>query len=165
MKTEITITLDPTQPCQVQAALQLFQKLSGSTTQTDCPTIPAGAQAPPAVVAEIQETAVVKSKKEKEKPKASATEKPAAHVVVSDTLEPATLEPTIPEVEKKDAVNPNAGAPQVITTQELRDLVSKKVKDHRDVMRAKLTELGAQNVSTLNESRYAEFKTFLDSLA
>lgn len=46
----------------------------------------------------------------------------------------------------------------------IRTLMSSKVNDYRSEIKAKLTELGATNVSTLEESDYKEFYSFLQEL-
>lgn len=46
----------------------------------------------------------------------------------------------------------------------IRTLMASKVNDYRSEIKAKLTELGATNVSTLEESDYKEFYTFLQEL-
>ncbi len=139
MKTEITLTIDPMDPNQVAAALALFQKLSGNTVAT--PTVAAETKTPPA-------------KQEKVK-----TEK-AAKVTEPKTDEAADNQAAT-DTQTSDEDN-NQGEVKI---EEVRALLSKKVGAHRDACKAKLAALGAPNVSTLDPSKYAEFKTYLDSLA
>lgn len=69
-------------------------------------------------------------------------------------------------VEEKE--NPeNSPAPaesKVIKVEEVRALLAEKVDDHRKEIKAKLTELGAPNVSALDPGKYAEFVEFLNTL-
>ena len=71
-------------------------------------------------------------------------------------------------VYEKPAVEEKADEPtnneSEIKISDLRTLLSKKVDEHRDDIKAKLTELGAKNVTTLDESKYEEFHTFLKGL-
>lgn len=50
------------------------------------------------------------------------------------------------------------------TLEEIREVLGKKVTDHREKIKAELTRLEAKNVSVLNPSFYNTFKTFLDRL-
>ena len=67
-----------------------------------------------------------------------------------------------PTIEEKVEV-PTSDEPE-IKISDLRTLLSKKVDEHRDDIKAKLTELGSKNVTTLDESKYEEFYTFLKDL-
>lgn len=51
-----------------------------------------------------------------------------------------------------------------VTIEDLRSLVSKKVGDNREAIKNKLTELGSNNVTSLETSKYEEFHEFLESL-
>lgn len=51
-----------------------------------------------------------------------------------------------------------------VTMDDLRSLVVQKGKTHKPAIKKKLTELGAENVPTLDESKYEEFKDFLEDL-
>ena len=51
-----------------------------------------------------------------------------------------------------------------ITIDQVRKLLSSKVEKHRVALKEKLTELGAPNVTNLNEDKYEEFMEFLNSL-
>ena len=77
--------------------------------------------------------------------------------------------PELKEVaEEKPAVDEKAeevaNKESEIKISDLRTLLSKKVDEHRDDIKAKLTELGAKNVTTLDESKYEEFFNFLKGL-
>lgn len=49
--------------------------------------------------------------------------------------------------------------------QDIRTLLASKVDNHRETIRAKLTELGARNVSGLDARNYDAFYEFLKNLA
>lgn len=53
---------------------------------------------------------------------------------------------------------------QEITIHELRAALLDKVNDHRSEIKEKLTELGAENVTTLDKSKYYELFNYLKSL-
>lgn len=53
---------------------------------------------------------------------------------------------------------------QEITIHELRAALLDKVNDHRAEIKEKLTELGAENVTTLDKSKYDELFNYLKSL-
>lgn len=48
--------------------------------------------------------------------------------------------------------------------EEVREKLKEKVNDHREAIKAKLTELGAPNVSSLDPDNYAAFMGFLNGL-
>ncbi len=73
---------------------------------------------------------------------------------------PKTTSAPAPEVPQAPAPAPAAGP----TIADVRTALSQKVELHRDKIKAKLTELGAQNVSTLAPERYAEMLDFLNGL-
>lgn len=84
-------------------------------------------------------------------------------VVTGDTLSPA------PKQEAAKAPATEVPAPKkpkspAITIEDVRRLVSAKVSEHRDVIKQKLTELGAPSVTTLNPEKYSEMFNFLNTL-
>jgi len=156
MQGQITITLDPTDSVQVQAALALFQKLSGEAVAPQtlgtplcvplgkvelseeplCKTVTRTAKA--TKVSELKAEATVAEIKHEEVKAIVAEE-------VSKVLEEAKAEPTV-------------------KIEELRALLSKKVQEHREVIKKKLTEYGAGSISLLKTEFYQEMHTFLTSL-
>jgi hypothetical protein len=52
-----------------------------------------------------------------------------------------------------------------IQLSDLRKVLALKVKDHREDIKSKLTELEAKNLTTLAEEKYPEFETFLNDLS
>ena len=53
---------------------------------------------------------------------------------------------------------------QKIKIESVRALLAKKVESHRTEIKNKLTELGANNVSSLDEKHYPDFVDFLNGL-
>ena len=66
--------------------------------------------------------------------------------------------------EKKPAPVPVAPASSSKTIEDVRAELAKKVNDHRDKIKNKLTELGAPSVTKLDPSKYDEMYNFLVNL-
>lgn len=104
----------------------------------------------------------------------SAEVKPAEVKPAEVTVKPVEDEPKKPKTTKAKAVaKEEAKAPEEapaeiaessIKISDVRAVMATKVQDHRAEIKAKLTELGANNVTSLDESVYEEFHTFLTSL-
>ena len=69
-----------------------------------------------------------------------------------------------PEPMPMDA-NSSLGSDPAVSIQDIRTLLASKVDNHRETMRAKLTELGAKNVTGLDARNYDAFYEFLKDLA
>ena len=69
-----------------------------------------------------------------------------------------------PELMPMDA-NPSLGSDPAVSIQDIRTLLASKVDNHRETIRAKLTELGAKNVTGLDVRNYDAFYEFLKDLA
>lgn len=73
------------------------------------------------------------------------------------------------EKEKEDApeveANPAEETDATISITEIRELLAKKVNDHRGEIKAELTKIGASSVTTMKESYYDGFYAFLQKLA
>ena len=100
-----------------------------------------------------------------EKPKKQTASKPKTEKVEEEPQ----AQPKVEEVaEEKPAVGEKTeettSNDSEIKISDLRTLLSKKVDEYRDDIKAKLTELGAKNVTTLDESKYEEFFNFLKGL-
>ncbi len=94
---------------------------------------------------------------------APATQAPAAQA--PKTEKPA---PAAPKTEKPATVAaPAAQAPAAkteLTINDVRSVVASKAATHRNEIKSKLAELGAQNVTTLDPSNYQAFVDYLNSL-
>lgn len=69
-----------------------------------------------------------------------------------------------PEPMPMDA-NSSLGSDPAVSIQDIRTLLASKVDNHREAIRAKLTELGAKNVTGLDPRNYGSFYEFLKDLA
>lgn len=69
-----------------------------------------------------------------------------------------------PEPMPMDA-NSSLGSDPAVSIQDIRALLASKVDNHREAIRAKLTELGAKNVTGLDVRNYDAFYEFLKDLA
>lgn len=61
--------------------------------------------------------------------------------------------------------NSSLGSDPAVSIQDIRTLLASKVDNHRETIRAKLTELGARNVTGLDARNYDAFYEFLKDLA
>lgn len=69
-----------------------------------------------------------------------------------------------PEPMPMDA-NSSLGSDPAVSIQDIRTFLASKVDNHRETIRAKLTELGAKNVTGLDARNYDAFYEFLKDLA
>lgn len=77
---------------------------------------------------------------------------------------PAPRKTEEPEPMPMDA-NSSLGSDPAVSIQDIRTLLASKVDNHRETIRAKLTELGAKNVTGLDAQNYDAFYEFLKDLA
>lgn len=77
---------------------------------------------------------------------------------------PAPKKTEEPEPMPMDA-NSSLGSDPAVSIQDIRTLLASKVDNHRETIRAKLTELGARNVTGLDARNYDAFYEFLKDLA
>lgn len=77
---------------------------------------------------------------------------------------PAPRKTEEPEPMPMDA-NSSLGSDPAVSIQDIRTLLASKVDNHRETIRAKLTELGARNVTGLDVRNYDSFYEFLKDLA
>lgn len=71
---------------------------------------------------------------------------------------------TAPTEHSEQAEPVNQKEEEVITIEQIRQELMKKVKDNREAIADKLKELGAQSVTKLEADEYAEFFNFLKGL-
>lgn len=77
---------------------------------------------------------------------------------------PAPRKTEEPEPMPMDA-NSSLGSAPAVSIQDIRILLASKVDNNRETIRAKLTELGAKNVTGLDVRNYDSFYEFLKDLA
>lgn len=85
---------------------------------------------------------------------AQDVKKPAPAPVPKKTEEPMPMD-----------ANSSLGSDPAVSIQDIRTLLASKVDNHRGTIRAKLTELGAKNVTGLDVRNYDAFYEFLKDLA
>lgn len=95
----------------------------------------------------------------KPEPKPGRPAKPTKKV--EKAPEPAPVPAPAPAPSDEPAV-PSKGI--MITLEDLRELMREKLKDGRDVIKAKLNELGVAKVTALDPKYYDEFYNFLNTL-
>ena len=97
--------------------------------------------------------------------KTTDVKKPApAQDVKKPAPAPAPKKTEEPEPMPMDA-NSSLGSDPAVSIQDIRTLLASKVDNHRETIRAKLTELGAKNVTGLDARNYDSFYEFLKDLA
>lgn len=97
--------------------------------------------------------------------KTADVKKPApAQDVKKPAPAPAPKKVEEPEPMPMDA-NSSLGSDPAVSIQDIRTLLASKVDNHRETIRAKLTELGARNVTGLDARNYDAFYEFLKDLA
>lgn len=99
---------------------------------------------------------IVKTTDVKKSVPAQDVKKPAPAPVPKKTEEPEPM--------PMDA-NSSLGSDPAVSIQDIRTLLASKVDNHREAIRAKLTELGARNVTGLDAQNYDSFYEFLKDLA
>ena len=97
--------------------------------------------------------------------KTTDVKKPApAQDVMKPAPAPVPKKTEEPEPMPMDA-NSSLGSDPAGSIQDIRTLLASKVDNHRETIRAKLTELGAKNVTGLDVRNYDAFYEFLKDLA
>lgn len=97
--------------------------------------------------------------------KTTDVKKPApAQDVKKPAPAPAPGKTKEPEPMPMDA-NSSLGSDPAVSIQDIRILLASKVDNNREAIRAKLTELGAKNVTGLDARNYDAFYEFLKDLA
>lgn len=92
------------------------------------------------------------------KPVSAPAPKPVPAPAPKPVPAPAPKPVPAPEPEPEQAVDPD------VTIEDVRAALSEKVNNHRDEIKAKLTELGAVSVTRLDPSKYQEMYDFCKSL-
>lgn len=87
-----------------------------------------------------------------------------------DVMKPAPAPAPVPKKTEEPEpmpmdANSSLGSDPAVFIQDIRALLASKVDNHRETIRAKLTELGAKNVTGLDARNYDAFYEFLRNLA
>lgn len=82
------------------------------------------------------------------------------------TQKPAESQAGVKNPEPEPEPEPMDEKPEekAITIEQVRLLLASKVSNHRQEIKDKLTELGANNVTTLDPGKYQEFMDFMQNL-
>lgn len=99
--------------------------------------------------------------------KTTDVKKPAP---AQDVKKPAPAQtPTPKKMEEPEPMpmdtNSSLGSDPAVSIQDIRTLLASKVDNNREAIRAKLTEMGARNVTGLDARNYDAFYEFLKGLA
>ena len=101
--------------------------------------------------------------------KTTGVKKPAP---AQDVMKPAPAPAPAPAPRKTEEPEPmpmdadsSLGSDPAVSIQDIRTLLASKVDNNREAIRAKLTELGAKNVTGLDARNYDAFYEFLKDLA
>lgn len=101
--------------------------------------------------------------------KTAGVKKPAS---AQDVMRPAPAPAPAPAPRKTEEPGPmpmdadsSLGSVPAVPIQDIRVLLASKVDNNRETIRAKLTELGAKNVTGLDARNYGSFYEFLKDLA
>ena len=152
----LTIDIDPTNAEHVLKAEALLRLISPGATVAAEQTAPAAEQEP--------------------EPKRTRQAKPKTEPAVEQQSAPTPAPAPEPEPEPEPEQEPEelGGSEEqdiskdkvlAVTREDLRALVQvKATSGHRDAVKAKLTELGAANVSQLDVAHFYRLKDFLESL-
>lgn len=96
------------------------------------------------------------------KPQASAAAPAQAPKPQAPAAAPAPTKPAATPAPGAPAVQAASSASKSI--EDVRAMLAKKVNEHRDVIKQKLSELGAPSVTKLDPAKYDEMFNFLESL-
>lgn len=99
--------------------------------------------------------------------KTTDVKKPAP---AQDVMKPAPAPAPVPKKTEEPEpmpmdANSSLGSDPADSIRDIRTLLASKVDNHRETIRAKLTELGAKNVTGLDVRNYDAFYEFLKDLA
>lgn len=91
-------------------------------------------------------------------------------VPAQDVKKPALAPAPVPKKTEEPEpmpmdTNSSLGSDPAVSIQDIRTLLASKVDNNREAIRAKLTELGAKNVTGLDARNYDSFYEFLKDLA
>ena len=151
-KIQINLELDSNNGKDLVTVAKMLLELSGAPTISEAPQAASDQQE-----SLKEEAAEAASKKRASR----AKPKPEQDVEACEAEEPKAEETKTEEAEEPKAEAASEGG---IKLDDLRASLSLKVKSHRDEIKAKLTELGASNLTTLDAGKYADMNDFLKGL-
>ena len=142
-KIQINLELDSNKPNELKIVAKMLLELAGAPTISE-----QAASDQQEVNDSLNEEAAPKKRASRAKPKTEQD------VEASEAEEPKAEETKTEETKTEGGIKLDA----------LRASLSLKVKSHRDEIKAKLTELGASNLTTLDAGKYADMNGFLKGL-
>ena len=152
-KIQINLELDSNKPNELKIVAKMLLELAGA---------PQAASEAPQAASDQQESL-------KEEAAEAAPKKRASRAKPKTEESPAEEIGEVPAEEAEETPAEEVPAEEVpaeegIKLDDLRASLSLKVKSHRDEIKAKLTELGASNLTTLDAGKYADMSEFLKGL-
>lgn len=108
-------------------------------------------------------TQTVKKVKAAEPVKEAKTEEPVAQTA-APAVEAKTEEPVAQTAAPTQTAAPAQAAQAEVTLDMLRLVVGEKAADHRDEIKAKLTEMGVEKVTLLPQEKWPEFYDYVKGL-
>lgn len=180
---KIKLSIDPTQPNQVDAFNNLMVAIGQPKVYPTKMMFAPGANGLSNVaLTEITNKGVEplanKLSDDEQKIKTFVSDEPEAETPLNLFAEETVTKPkkaTKPTFVPKEETKEDGGMNEALlqdqkeaegnaTLEQIRDILGKKVTDHRESIKSKLTELGAKNVSVLNPEHYTAFHNFLTEL-
>lgn len=153
---ELKLELDLNNPTHVRAMQEFFNVFAQEKTDVADTQLTLD-------LAEATEEEVEKAKpaqkRSRSKAKVESQEMTNPEVMPEQTKEEAEKETQAPEKEETDT-----DSDETITIDAVRALLATKVAANKAVIKKKLSDFGAPNVTKLDQKHYAEMITFLNSL-
>ena len=169
-KIQINLELESNKPNELKIVAKMLLELAGA------PTISEQAASDQQWAEEVKESqneeAAPKKRASRAKPKteqdveASEAEESKAEESKAEEskAEESKAEESKAEESKAEEPKAEAASEEGIKLDDLRASLSLKVKSYREEIKAKLTELGASNLTTLDAGKYADMNDFLKGL-
>jgi len=145
---KVEVLIDTTKEEQIKALNNLMVTIGIGANSEAEPAKPAATESKPK-----NGTKKTDAKPADPKPSHEAPETQEASQA-GDESKPADVKPETAEAPVKE-----------YKIEEVREKLKEKVSEHRSEIKAKLEELGAPNVSSLDPAKYSEFVDFLNSLS
>lgn len=148
----------------VEVSVSLSENTQKFLTSLFAVEVPSGAQVAAQVAAQPAKPAPQPAQPVKPAAPAAPTQpaKPAAPAQPAQPAQPAPTKPVAPAAPSAPAAPAASSASKSV--EDVRAMLAKKVNEHRDVIKQKLSELGAPSVTKLDPAKYDEMYNFLESL-
>ena len=157
-KIEFSVEINPEKKEVAKAAMALIAAMAEVPTITEIPADAIKYQLTEQVPEKTEETPAAEKPKKKGPKKEAPMKKVEEIEVEAEEVTPETKTPS------KKKHEPEEEEESDITVEDIRKLLIVAVRDHRDAIKAKLTELGATSASTLDKEHFGTFHSYLKSL-